>query len=122
MTDIDGSATPRPDTQLTHFLYLMHALAPFTAWLLAVGAVVVGMATRDKVTGTFLDSHYSWLQRTFFWGLLWFAILCAITVPMLITLILIPLVVALWAVLFLWYLYRVIRGWVLLNDGKPAPF
>jgi uncharacterized membrane protein len=26
-----------------------------------------------------------------------------------------------WTILFIWYLYRVIRGWLLLNDGKPAP-
>jgi uncharacterized membrane protein len=26
-----------------------------------------------------------------------------------------------WTILFIWYLYRVIRGWILLNDRKPAP-
>jgi len=120
MTEIEDKAG-RPDTRIANFLYLMHGLAPFTAWLLAVGAIIVGIATRDKVRDTFVESHYSWLSRTFFWGLLWIVILGVLTVVMVLTIILIPLAWLLWVVLLIWYLYRVIRGWLLLNDGKPAP-
>lgn len=120
MTEIEqGTATP--PTTTAHILYAMHLVSPFTAWLLAVVAIVIGMATRDAVRGTWVDSHYSWLSRTFWFGLLWIVILAALTVVMVLTVILIPLAWLLWTILFLWYLYRVIRGWVLLNDRKPAP-
>ncbi len=112
---------PAPETGTAQILYALHLVAPFTAWLLAVAAIVIGMAARDRVRGTWVDSHYSWLSRTFWWGLLWIFVLAAATVIMVLTVILIPLAWLAWAVLFLWYIYRVIRGWILLNDRKPAP-
>ncbi len=111
----------RPPTTTTQVLYLLHGLAPFTAWTLAVVAMVVGIFARDGVRGTYLETHMSWLARTFWWGLLWIVALSLATVGMFLTVILIPLALLLWAVLLVWYLYRVIRGWLLLNDGKPAP-
>jgi len=117
--DAAGAVQPAPTT--THVLYALHLLAPFTAWLLAVAAIIVGMATRAEVRGTWLDSHYSWLSRTFWWGILWIAILGVVTFVLFITVIGIVLAWIPWTILFIWYLYRVIRGWILLNDRKPAP-
>ena len=114
-------AAPAPSTGTANVLYLLHLLAPFTAWLLAVVAIVIGMATRDGVRGTWLDTHYSWLSRTFWWGILWVLICGVISGLLFVTLIGIPLVWVPWAILFVWYLYRVIRGWILLGDRKPAP-
>lgn len=117
MSEIE-SPERAPETGTAQVLYVLHLIAPFTAWLLAPIAIVVGMATRDKVRGTWVDSHYSWLSRTFWFGLLWIVV-CGILTPILFFILLwwLP-----WTILFLWYLYRVIRGWVLLNDHKPAPF
>ena len=108
------------DKRLAHVLYILHALAPFTAWLLAVVAIVLGMAKRDDVRGTFLDSHFSWLSRTFWWGLLWIVVCAAITGLMFLTIILIPVIWLPYMLLFIWYLYRVIKGWLRLNDGRPV--
>ena len=110
-----------PQTGTTYVLYLLHGLAPFTAWLLAPIAIVIGMVTRDPVRGTFLDSHYSWLARTFWWGLLWIVICGILTAILFLTVVGILLIWIPWTLLFLWYLYRVIRGWLRLNDRKPAP-
>ena len=107
------------DRNLTQVLYVLHALAPFTAWLLAAIAIVLAMAKRDDVRGTFLDSHFSWLSRTFWWGLLWIVICAALTGLMYLTLILIPIAWLPYTALFIWYLYRVIKGWLRLNDGRP---
>ena len=121
MTEIDG-ATGRPaPTRVAHVLYILHGLAPFTAWMLAVVAIIVGMVNRDAVSGTWVESHYSYLSRTFWWGLLWIVLLSVATFIMVITIILIPLAWLLWAILFIWYLYRVVRGWLRLGDGKGAP-
>jgi uncharacterized membrane protein len=123
MTEIEGNtnAGAPVNTTTANILYAMHGLAPFTAWLLAVGAIIVGMATRDSVRGTYIESHFSWLSRTFWWGLLWIALLSVATFFMMLTIVLLPLAGLLWLALFVWYLYRVIRGWMLLANGKPAP-
>lgn len=105
------------DKRLAHVLYILHALAPFTAWLLALIAIVLGMARRDEVRGTYLESHFSWLARTFWWGLLWIAVCFVLTWLLILTILLVWLAWLPYTVLFVWYLYRVIRGWLKLNDG-----
>jgi uncharacterized membrane protein len=108
------------DKRLAHVLYILHALAPFTAWLLAVVAIILGMAKRDAVRGTFLDSHFSWLARTFWWGLLWIVVCGVLTALLVLTILLSPLFWLPYTALFIWYLYRVIKGWLRLNDGLPV--
>jgi uncharacterized membrane protein len=117
MSTIDAG-DPGPPTGTTHLLYLMHALAPFTLWTLSLLAVIVGAFTRDRVRGTWVETHYSWLLRTFLWGLVWLVLL---TVAFTITLVGIFLLFIPWGILTIWYLYRVIRGWLRLNDRLPAP-
>jgi uncharacterized membrane protein len=107
------------EARVIHILYLLHGLAPFTLWLLAAIAVVIGMAKRPDVNGTYLESHISWLSRTFWWGLLWIAIGAVVTVILVITIVGILIWWLPWTILFLWYLYRVIRGWLRLNDRLP---
>jgi uncharacterized membrane protein len=99
-------------------LYVMHAIAPFTYWTLAVIAVIIGAVARDSTRGTFVESHYTYLARTFWWSLLWLVIF---TLVFTITVIGIFLLWLPWGILTIWYLYRVIRGWLRLNDGLPAP-
>ncbi|MBL0143134.1 MAG: hypothetical protein IPP91_13780 [Betaproteobacteria bacterium] len=108
------------DRRLTHILYALHALAPFTAWLLAVLAIILGMARRDDVRGTYLDSHFSWLSRTFWWGLLWIAICAVITAVLFVSLVGWLIIWLPFTILFFWYLYRVLKGWLRLNDGLPV--
>ncbi|QJR09971.1 hypothetical protein DSM104443_01022 [Usitatibacter rugosus] len=120
-TDPTVIAAEAPNTGPIHILYLLHGLAPFTAWILAVVAVFVGAVKRDDYRGSWLDTHISWLSRTFWWGLLWIVIASVVTFLMVLTLILAILAWIPFTVLFVWYLYRVIRGWLLLNDKKPAP-
>jgi uncharacterized membrane protein len=118
MTEIDGSTGRPTNTTLIQILYLMHAISPFTLWTLSLVAVVIGAFTRDSVRGSYVETHYSWLLRTFLWGLLW---LVVVTFVFAVTVIGILLLWLPWGVLTIWYLYRVIRGWLRLNDGKPAP-
>lgn len=82
--------------------------------------MIVGAAKQGDVRGTWLDTHYSWLARTFWFGIMW-AIL-AWGVFWLFGLLTLGFgMLVLWifpAAVFIWYLYRVIFGWLKLNDGK----
>ena len=111
--------TGRPvSTTTAQVMYVMHAIAPFTYWTLALVAVIVGAVSRDSVRGTFVESHHAYLARTFWWSLLWLVIFTFIFV---ITVVGIFLLFIPWGILTIWYLYRVIRGWLRLNNGVPAP-
>jgi len=120
---IEPAAAPartlEDEKRVAHVLYILHLLAPFTAWLLAAVAVILGAYNRDDVRGTFLESHFSWLSRTFWWGLVWIVVFGILSVLFFITVILIPLAYLLYLGLFVWYLYRVVKGWIRLNKGQP---
>ena|SRR5436190_9159945 len=118
MTEIEHDTGKPVSTTNAQVLYVLHAIAPFTYWLLAAVAVMIGAFARGSAQGTFVESHYAYLARTFWWGLLWlviFTVIFAVTVVG-IFLLFIP-----WGILTIWYLYRVIRGWLRLNDGRAAP-
>ena len=120
---IEPAAAPartlEDEKRVAHVLYILHLLAPFTAWLLAAVAVILGAYNRSDVKGTFLESHFSWLSRTFWWGLVWIVVFGLVSVLLVITVILIPLAYLLYLGLFVWYLYRVVKGWIRLNKGQP---
>ncbi len=103
-------------------LYALHALAPFTFWSLAGIAMLVGVFKRDDVRGTWLDSHYAWLSGTFWWGL--FAATLAWTIFWVLGVLTLGLgMLVLWilpASVCVWYWYRVIKGWLRLNDQKAV--
>jgi len=125
------SIVPQPSlVRLTHFIYLLHAfsvlmgiLGPaliittfLTGWP-SIIAVIINYIKRSEVRGTYLDSHFSWQIHTFWYTLLWLviaAILFATIVGMLLAYIL-----AVGA--GLWVVYRILRGWMALNEGRPVP-
>ena len=82
-------------------------------------AVIINYVKRSEVRGTWLESHFSWQIRTFWWALLW-----AIIVAIVGTVLAIVVVgVAVWIIGFfalgLWAIYRIARGWLRLKDRKP---
>ena len=87
-----------------------------TGWP-SIIAVILNYIKRSEVRGTWLESHFRWQIRTFWFGLLWIALCVAFIVA---TLGIGLLVVWLPIVLVgLWFVYRIIRGWVTLGDGRP---
>ncbi len=114
--------------QLTHFIYGLHAIAVFvgiTSAATVAGGFVFGLPSlcavflnylkRGDVRGTWLESHFIWQIRTFWFTLLWLVVYGLLIV----TIIGIPLAWILIAVLGLWVGYRVIRGWVALFGVRP---
>ena len=118
MTEIDGTSGRPVSTTGVHILYILHAVAPFTLWSLSLVAVIMGAFMRDADRGTYLESHYAYLLSTFLWGLLWLGIATAILAITVVGLLILWLP---WGIVTIWYLYRVIRGWLRLNEGRPAP-
>ena len=114
----------------TQLIYALHAVSLLTGILTAatvVGtfltgwpsiiAVILNYVKRSDTRGTWLESHFRWQIRTFWFGLLWIALCLAFIVVTLG----IGLIIA-WlpmAIVGLWFIYRVVRGWLALNDGRP---
>jgi uncharacterized membrane protein len=72
---------------------------------------------RSDVRGTWLDSHFSWQIRTFWYALVWLAVGGVLFV----TVIGIPVAVVLWFGTGIWVLYRIIRGWLALSSQRLLP-
>jgi uncharacterized membrane protein len=114
----------------TQIIYGLHALSLVTGILGAasvVGAFLIGWPSiiavimnyikRSDASGTWLESHFRWQIRTFWFGLLW-AVLCGLFVVMTLGIGLIIVWLPLF-ILTLWFIYRVVRGWMALRDRKP---
>jgi uncharacterized membrane protein len=115
--------------RLTHIIYALHAFSVLTGIIGAasvVGAFLVGWPSiiaviinyvkRPDVRGTFLESHFRWQIRTFWFGVLW-----ASPIFLLLVLSLGIGIVVLWIPLLalgVWFAYRVIRGWLALNEKR----
>ena len=106
---------------LAHVLYGLHGLAPFTMLTLAVVAMIIGTIMRDEVRDTWLETHFLWLSRTFGWGVLWWVVAgAAFWIISFVTLGVGALFAWIFpAAVFVWYLYRVLVGWLRLGDLKP---
>jgi uncharacterized membrane protein len=114
----------------TQIIYALHALSLLigilsAAWVVtafligwpSIIAVIMNYIKRSEARGTWLDSHFRWQIRTFWFGLLW-AALCGMFV--LITFgIGFFIVWPLLALLTIWFIYRIARGWMALRDKRP---
>ena len=114
----------------THVIYALHAFSLLTGILGAatiVGsflmgwpsiiAVILNYVKRSDVRGTWLESHFRWQIRTFWFGLLWVCLCWSFIVVTLG----IGLIVA-WLpllVVSMWFVYRIVKGWTALRDGRP---
>jgi uncharacterized membrane protein len=95
---------------LTTLIYVLYA-ASFLVGITAIVAIVMNYIKKDDVAGTFLESHFRWQIRTFWFGLLWSVVGGLLMV-----------VVVGWAVIaanFVWLIYRIVKGFLRLNDNKP---
>jgi len=124
-------SAPHVDESLvtyTHVIYGLHALAvviglttfhtvvlSFVGGLPSIIAVIMNYARRSATRGTYLESHFRWQIRTFWFALLWLCV-CALLV---VTIILALIGLLGLAVLGIWIIYRVARGWLALKDKRP---
>ena len=126
---------PRVDQSLityTNVIYALHALAviiglgsahtivgSFVGGLPSIVAVIMNYARRSATRGTFLESHFRWQIRTFWYALLWSVIILLVSAPFMLVLIGFGMAWLGLVALGIWIAYRVIRGWLALRDRKP---
>ncbi len=109
ITDTTAEKT-KSAKSLTTIVYALYA-SSLLLGITAIVAIVVNYVKKDDVAGTWLESHFRWQIRTFWFGLLW-AVLGFMTV----------LLVVGWFVLIangIWFIYRIVKGYLRLNDNKP---
>jgi uncharacterized membrane protein len=99
----------RAAKNLTQIIYALYALSFFMG-ITAIVAIIMNYVKKDDVAGTFLESHFRWQIRTFWFALLWSIIggfLWFFAIG--------------WVVLsanVIWMVYRIVKGWLYLNDNK----
>ncbi len=83
----------------------------------SIVAVIINYVTRDRVRATWMETHWRWQLRSFWFAALWLLVAGLL----MITLIGIPAAILVVVSTGLWVLYRVIRGWMALLDRRPMP-
>ena len=114
---------------VTHLIYALHASAVVVGLLSSatvagglvfglpsLAAVVLNYWMAGEVRGTWLEAHFRWQIRTFWFTLLWLVVYGLL----IITNIGIPIAWILIVLLGIWVGYRVIRGWVALFGERPV--
>jgi uncharacterized membrane protein len=76
-----------------------------------IAGVIVNYITREQVKGTWIESHYRWQIHTFWWWLVWALVGLALLV--------VVVGFVIWLVDAIWLIYRIVKGWVRLSEGKP---
>jgi uncharacterized membrane protein len=126
-----SAEVPHVDESLvtyTHIIYALHSLAvligvttfhtivgSFIGGLPSIVAVIMNYARRSATRGTYLESHFRWQIRTFWYAVLW-ALVCGLVALTIIGLLFaVPGFIA----LAVWIIYRVVRGWLALKDARP---
>ena len=133
----ETTAWKEPDQSLitvTQLTYALHALGlaigafgtasvvgTFLFGWPSIIAVIINYVKRPDARGTWLESHFTWQIRTFWFAMLWAAVV--IIVGTLLAIVLIG--IAIWIVglfaLGIWAIYRIVRGWMRLSNRLPVP-
>ncbi|MEZ7828814.1 MAG: hypothetical protein QMB72_05285 [Brachymonas denitrificans] len=102
--------------------YLLHLIVAVAAVVpgfqvsiaLLIVAFVIDLVKKDDAAGTWQESHFSWRIRSVVWA----GVLYVVTSPLFL-LLLLPGMLA-WAIVSIWFLYRIVRGMVAMNDNRPV--
>jgi uncharacterized membrane protein len=120
---VETSGREKSLRTIGHISYALHAVVAVGAVLpgaqpgvlLLLIAFVLDLVKRDDAAGSWQESHFRWRIRS----VLWAAGLYLVTSPLWL-LFVVPGWIA-WGLISLWFLYRVVRGWLALNDRRAMP-
>lgn len=109
-----------PLRKWTLFDYALHIIGPIISMgSLSVIALIINYIKRDNARGTLYESHMNWMIRTFWWTLFW--IVVSFLPALILTVISFGLLSWLFVLPVIWYLYRMIKGVLRLQDNQPMP-
>ena len=105
-----------------HVSYALHTIVAVSAVipgvqasiLLLLVAFIIDLVKKGEAAGTWQESHFGWRIRT----VLWAGVLYLVTAPLWV-LFVVPGWIA-WCLISLWFLYRVVKGWMALNDNRAV--
>jgi uncharacterized membrane protein len=131
MSSSPDLAAPAPGVvRVAHIVYALHTLSlvigafgaatiigAFVFGWPSIIAVILNYVKRGDAQGTWLESHFRWQIRTFWFALLWVVVAAVLFV----TVVGIPVAWVMIVLLGLWAIYRIVRGWLALNDARALP-
>ena len=120
---IDNVARDASLKTIGHISYLLHAIVAVGAVLpgaqgsiaLLLVAFILDLVKRGDALGTWQESHFGWRIRSVVWA----GVLYLLTAPLWLLLVA-PGWIA-WSLISIWFLYRVVRGWMNLNQNRAMP-
>jgi uncharacterized membrane protein len=92
-------------------VYALQA-AGFFLGITWIAAVIIDYVKKDDAVGTWLESHFRWQIRTFWWGLLWGVI------GGILALVIVGFIVL--AADAVWIIYRIVKGWLRLSENREV--
>ncbi len=126
-----GKAVDPAHITYTNIIYALHALSvviglvgsasivgTFIWSVPSIIAVIMNYVRREEVRGTYLESHFTWQIRTFWYTLLWAVLVGSVSFVLMFILIGFLTWIVGFAVLGAWVLYRVVRGWLALRESR----
>lgn len=111
--DTEKEANFRRTAMLDYILHISGMI--LSMGTLSLVALIVNYIQRPSSRGTIYETHFNWMIRTCWWTIAWF---CILAVPVLLSAFLLSF---LWFLPAIWYLYRMIKGLIFLNDRRPMP-
>ena len=119
MSEINTSAEDlKAKKQLTTIIYALYAFSFFVSGVPAIVAIIINYIKLEEMQGTFLDSHFRWQMKTFWYSL------TGVVMSLLFMTVFIGWFMIGWfglAAVFVWYVYRIVKGWLNLGENKPMP-
>lgn len=101
--------------QFARVLYIAHAATFFLSLgLFNILVLIVNYIRRPETAGTMVYSHHTWMIRSFWWYVVWVVVGWCLWFT-----IVLPFVV--WGLAWLWMAYRIIKGFLDLNNNRPMP-
>jgi uncharacterized membrane protein len=133
LTTID-TASEGKLVRTLHIIYGLHALGlaigafgaasvlgSFLFGWPSIIAVIVSYIYRGDARGTWLESHFGWAIRTFWWALAIATIVLLLSLPLMVVLVGFLTLPVGFVLLGVWAVYRIARGWLRLNGRQPMP-
>ena len=106
---------------LTGILGVATVIGAFLTGWPSIIAVILNYLKRGDAEGTWLESHFTWQIQTFWFAMLWATVVILVGAVLAIVLIGIAIwIIGLFA-LGIWAIYRIVRGWMRLNNRQPVP-